>query len=502
MTQTKQFQTMKSIYTFASLFLLLLISACKEDTIVPDTFGSVFGEVLINGENTPVSEASISTNPPTSTILTDAEGRFALENIKTGTYTLRVEKEGFNAGLETVAVFDEQTSNVVIRLTADTLENSAPLPPFNPNPTNGASGLSVDLDLSWSATDPDEDNILTFDVLLFNSDQTLVEYLATKTLDTLVSVSGLDYGATYFWQVIVDDGKEETYGEVWNFTTAPLPDLRYLYTRLQDGNYDIYASNNNGIEVKLTDGNSSYYRPRMSPLRDKIAYISNEGGEAQLYTMNRDGSDKLRVSSIPIAGYNNLELDFCWSPDGSQLLYMSNTRLYTINRDGTGISQVGTAPVGYTFTECDWTSQSNLTLVRLTGINSYNSQIFTMDLSGNYQQVVVADVDGSTGGGVFSIDGNSVLYTVDISGFESPDGRQIDSHIFIKNLSTSSVIDLSIEKPAGTNDLDARFAPDGASVIFVNTNNDGISTKSIWRVDLDGENRTLLFDDAEMPEWR
>ena len=181
---------------------------------------------------------------------------------------------------------------------------------------------------------------------------------------------------------------------------------------------------------------------------------------------------------------------------------MSNTRLYTINRDGSGLNQVGTAPVGHTFTECDWTSNNNLTLVRLTGANSYSSQLFTMDLSGNYQQVVVGDVPGSTGGGVFSIDGNAALYTVDVSGFESPDGRQIDSHIFIRNLATSSVIDLSVEKPAGTNDLDARFAPDGASVIFVNTNNDGISKKSIWKVDLDGENRTLLFEDAEMPEWR
>ncbi len=484
---------------FVCLFLLL--GSCKEDTISPDTFGSVFGEVLVQTDNVPLSGASISTNPPTSTYLTDTAGRFAIENITTGTYTLRVEKEGFITGLENVAVFDEQTTNVVIRLEPDTLDNTAPLPPFDPQPLNGTTNLEINPTLSWSASDPDGD-ALTFEVLLFNSDQTLAQTIVTGATDTTFRLSDLDYGSTYFWQVIADDGKEAVFGEVWSFSTQSLPDLRYLYAQSNNGSYQIIAANPTGESIAITEGAASFWRPRMSPLRDKVAYISNQGVEPQLYISNRDGSAAEQLTTISIAGYNNLELDFCWSPDGSQLVYMSNTRLYLINRDGTGLSQIGTAPIGWTFTECDWTASGNKLLVRLTGINSYNSQLFTMDLQGNFLQVVVADMPGSLGGGMFSIDGSGVLYTRDVSGFESPDGRQLDSHIFIKNLATQSVIDLSLEKPDGTNDLDARFAPDGASVIFVNTNNDGISPKSIWRVDINGENRELLFENAEMPEWK
>ena len=493
---------MKSISFLLGLFMVLLASSCKENTIIPDTFGSVFGEVFIEGENTPVVGATISTNPPTSTILTDAQGRFALENIKTGTYTLRVEKESYITGIANAAIFDEQTTNVIVRLEPDTLLNTAPLPPFDPVPADGSEDLATELTLSWSAEDPDEGANLTFDIMLFDTDQTLMETLASDYTDTEIEVFDLKYGTTYYWQVIVNDGKEKTNGEVWSFTTQTLPELRFMYTKEEAGNYNIYASDNVDIELQLTDGNASNFRPRLSPLRDKIAYISNQGIEPQLFVMNRDGSEKTQVTTIPIAGYNNLELDFCWSPDGSRLLYMSNARLYAINIDGTGLNQIGEAPVGWTFTECDWTAQGDLLLVRLTGANSHNSQLFTMDLMGNYQQVVVADVAGSLGGGVFSIDGKSALYTMDISGFESQDGRQINSRIFIKNLATQSIIDISIEKPDGTNDLDARFAPDGASVIFVNTNNDGISPRSIWKVDLDGDNRTLLFEDAEMPEWK
>ena len=63
-------------------------------------------------------------------------------------------------------------------------------------------------------------------------------------------------------------------------------------------------------------------------------------------------------------------------------------------------------------------------------------------------------------------------------------------------------MDVSIEKPAGTNDLNPRFSPDGAAVIFVNTNNDGISQRNIWKMELDGGGRTLLFENAITPEWK
>ena len=243
---------MKSVSFLLGLFIVLLGFSCKEDTIIPDTFGSVFGEVLVEGENTPVVGATISTNPPTSTILTDAQGRFALENIKTGTYTLRVEKESYITGIANAAIFDEQTTNVVVRLDPDTLLNTAPLPPFDPIPADGSMDLGIELSLAWSAEDPDEGANLTFDILLFDTDQTLMETLASNYPDTIIEVSDLKYATTYYWQVIVDDGKEKTNGEVWSFTTQALPELRFMYTKVEDGNFNIYASDQ-GVIFEVID---------------------------------------------------------------------------------------------------------------------------------------------------------------------------------------------------------------------------------------------------------
>ena len=57
------------------------------------------------------------------------------------------------------------------------------------------------------------------------------------------------------------------------------------------------------------------------------------------------------------------------------------------------------------------------------------------------------------------------------------------------------------EKPDGSNDLDPRFSPNDAEVIFVNTSNDGISARKIVKITLQDNGRTDLFPDAEMPDW-
>ncbi|MBT3742848.1 MAG: hypothetical protein HOG32_11645 [Polaribacter sp.] len=58
------------------------------------------------------------------------------------------------------------------------------------------------------------------------------------------------------------------------------------------------------------------------------------------------------------------------------------------------------------------------------------------------------------------------------------------------------------EKESGTNDLDPRFSPNEANVIFVNTSNDGISQKNIMTTNLSGNiQKQLLFADATMPDW-
>jgi Tol biopolymer transport system component len=81
----------------------------------------------------------------------------------------------------------------------------------------------------------------------------------------------------------------------------------------------------------------------------------------------------------------------------------------------------------------------------------------------------------------------------------------LDTRIFVYNFVTSTGKDLSNDKLAGIIDLNLKFSPNEAKIIFVNTSNDGLLLKSIYKMDLDftrtTNNRTLLFLNAMMPDW-
>lgn len=495
------------LYYIKINFLLLAFSlsfwTCREEKITPEEYGSIVGVVLLDtDENIEVRNATISTNPPTSSIFTDSLGRFSFDSIQVNTYTLRAEKNQFVTALESVTVFPNQTANVIIRLRPDSLDNIAPDLPSEAIPFDGATAQDINLTLEWSATDEDESDVLTYDVKIFNSDQTENELIAQDIEKRFVNLENLEYNQTYFWQVTVKDGNTSVNGPVWQFKTKEFPDHRFLYVRESNGKFDIYSSDAFGSEIRLTNNSGSNWRPKMNPNRTKIAYISNIGLEPQLYLMNRDGSNAFKITNIPITSFNNFEIDYCWSPNGAKLLYMNASKLYAINTDGTGLELINEAPEGFVFTTCDWTAQNERMVVRTTGTFNYNSEAYLLDGNGVYLQRILNDVEGSTGGVEFSIDGHYVLYTEDVSGFESADGRQLDSHMFLLNLNNLTTTDLSFLKPAGTNDLDPHFSPDGSKIIFVNTNNDGISPKNIYFMDVDGSTRTLLFENAVMPEWK
>ena len=497
---------MKNIYLSIVYLLVffLLLTACREDTIELQTFGSLVGSVFETGENLAIEGVSISTTPATSSILTDEFGRFELDNIEVGTYTVRAQKDGFKTVIESITVFENKVANVIIQLETDSLTNALPLMPNTPSPSDNSLAQPVDVMLSWNAEDPDQDE-LRYDILLCNGNETNCEIVVMDHPENFIELKDLDYHTVYFWQVVAKDNYSEISSSIWSFETNEFPNNRFVYAKKVVDEYQIFSSNEEGDLIQLTSGAGSSWRPRISPNREQIAFLSNQGIDTHIFVMNRDGSNLRQATrDLPIRGYNNMEIDFSWSPDGTELLYMNNANLFRIRPDGTGLNHVAEAPQGFTFSEVDWTGQQDLIVARVTGSNSYESDIFLINEEGEYVQQIFSDIPGATGGLQFSTDGNLVLYTHDVSGFENETGRLLNSQIFLRDLITNTTTNISelSNKELGTNDLDPRFSPDGSKIIFVNTNNDGISRKQIVVMDIDGLSRTMLFDNATMPDWR
>ncbi|MBJ6107398.1 carboxypeptidase regulatory-like domain-containing protein [Hymenobacter sp. BT523] len=457
----------------------------------------------------PIANASVTTNPATSSFVTSATGKFQIDNVPTGRLAITVTKTDYQQVVANVTVSEGQTADVTVVLSKSTA--AAPSPPNRPTPANQATGQPTDVTLKWRPVNATASDSLRYDVVLYESNSTSQRALLTNSRDTTVVATGLKFNTTYFWQVTVrNPAGASAKTDIWSFQTRALPNNRFLYARTVAGNTDIYSSDNLGGDlIRLTTATTVETAPQLSPNRDVIAYASNASGQYQLYTMNRDGSNQRQITTLAAEGYNNAGIGYRWSPDGAQLIYAHYDQLYRINRDGTGLTLLATAPAGRHFRECDWTAENGGRLVVQTvGANVYDAELYLYNVDGTNPVLFVSNLPGRLDSPSFSVNGLSVLYSRDVAGFNSPTGRQLDGHLFLQRIDGSATVDVTAGttgtsgKPIGTNDIQGRISPDGFRVIFVNRLNDDLSAPEVWTMDLDGRNRGKLFSNAFLPDWK
>ena len=189
------------------------------------------------------------------------------------------------------------------------------------------------------------------------------------------------------------------------FEVACGPVTRLAFVSNRDGNAEIYAINSNGTDaVRLTANPASDLEPAWSPDGAKVAFTSDRGGNKDVYLMNADGSGLARITTSAAADYYPT-----WSSDGSKIAFASerdgNAEIYVINGDGTN-------------------------LVRLT----HN---------------LVADVDPA-----WSPDGSKIAFATDRDG---------NREVYVMNADGSGVIRLTSNE---TYDFQPAWSPDGAKLAF------------------------------------
>jgi len=97
--------------------------------------------------------------------------------------------------------------------------NLPPTQPNSPNPANGADSVSITPQLAWSGSDPDEDDIVTYDVY-FGTTNPPEKLIYNQSWSTF-SPSQLQEETTYYWKIIAwDTSDERIEGVVWSFTTG------------------------------------------------------------------------------------------------------------------------------------------------------------------------------------------------------------------------------------------------------------------------------------------
>ncbi|WP_459211152.1 carboxypeptidase regulatory-like domain-containing protein [Aquimarina rhabdastrellae] len=499
---------MKNIISNRNLWSILLIGitffiqSCSEDTIDAEGLGTIKGKVVLMGTNEPLANVKVSTNPNTSTVFTNEEGIYTLENIPEGDYSLSAEREDLLAEFEAVTVLTDKEVEIVFEMEISTANNRPPNAAVGITPVDNAEEVGITTELKWSGSDP-EDDTLTYKVTLRNEANDEVEVFENLT-DTILAISDLAYNTRYFWQVASNDGiNESVNSSVYAFQTVAFPSNRIVFARQINDNNVLFSTDETGTEVQLTAEDKNSFRPRQNKVVSKIAFLRTIGATTQLFIMNQDGTDIRQVTStVAVSGFNLNEVDYSWDTDGASILFPNQDKLYRIAIDGSGLSLIYQTSNGNLITEIDQNDATGKIALKTNDLDGYNTEIITINESGILQETVITGEAGAAGGINFSVDGSKLLYTRDISGFENPDYRQLDSHIMLYDFNSGTTQDLSVEKTTGTNDLDVRFSPNEASVIFTNTSNDGISQKNIFIMEIDNiDNRTLLKENGSMPDW-
>ncbi len=491
-----------------SIYLMVGLHSCSEDTLNENGEGTLTGTVVKKGDNTPLEDVKISTSPASTTVFTDENGFFIINSINTGEYSVQAEKDDYLFSFEAANITDGQASNVVFELDVSTANNRPPTIPELIAPQDNTDGVSLDLNLIWSSTDPDDDPI-SYSVELRNSSNEEV-LLFENIEDTIYNVNNLKVGETYFWQVTAtDDINPPVSSIISSFKTIDDTFNRFFYVRKVGSNNVIFSGSDEGdeesdnFEFQLTDFNKNSFRPRKNSTNNKIAFLQTDGSETHLYTMNSNGTDVSKITStIPIAGFRSDELDFTWHQNGQRLYYPYLNKLYSITADGTGNNLVYQAAEGTFITEIDTNNFNSSILIKTNNSEGYEARIIVITTAGSEELVVAEGYSGALGGVSFSIDGSKVLYTRDISGSENQEYRQLDTRIFEYDSTANLSVEINTFKTEGSNDLDVKYSPDNGSIIYMNTSNDGLSQKNIYKYVFNSElDRELIFSNAFMPDW-
>ena len=173
-------------------------------------------------------------------------------------------------------------------------------------------------------------------------------------------------GQNTFWVRIV----------VSQSTTAKI-----AFASQRDSNNEIYVMNADGTnQVRLTNNPSNDESPTWSPDRSRIAFRSERDGNNEIYVMNADGTGQFRLTNNNAADNSPV-----WSPNGGKIAFRSerdgNFEIYVMNADGTNQTRltnnnaVDNLPT--------WSPDSSK--IAFTSERDGNVEIYVMNADGNNQ---------------------------------------------------------------------------------------------------------------------
>lgn len=109
---------------------------------------------------------------------------------------------------------------------------------------------------------------------------------------------------------------------------------KIVFVSDRGGEFDLWVMDADGTNVaSLTHAPGGNFSPAWSPDGQRIAFSSSRDGDSEIYVMNANGSNQVRLTNSP-----GMDDEPAWSPDGGKIAFSarreSNSQVYVMNADG------------------------------------------------------------------------------------------------------------------------------------------------------------------------
>lgn len=197
-------------------------------------------------------------------------------------------------------------------------KNATPSAPQNPSPADGAVNQNTVVALSWTCDAVDTDT-LTYDVYFGRATDTMT-LISDDQTDTRFDSVNIGYNVTYFWQIIVNDGRDASQraiasGDIWHFTTINATPEAPVGISPVDGSEDLDTSVTLSWFCDPVDADPLTYDVYFGHSTDTLTLVSNDQTGISYATENLEnnttyfwqiGADDGRSSAVRAASFSDI----------------------------------------------------------------------------------------------------------------------------------------------------------------------------------------------------